>query len=172
VSEKPTDGAQDDDIDVADCAVTMEEARGVIRRQQARLNAQAVWIAELKAHLKWGDRRKPPMNRNGTTRKMPMGRSAIYVTVNRWADGDRGICELWAKADDGLQGEADGLCESGSVALQYGCPADVLVRHWYGHGERRIKQPWSVRDALAFALAAEAGIDLERHVGCEVVAGG
>lgn len=46
-----------DDLDVADCAVTLEEARGVIRRmerrireQQDRLNAQAVWIAELKAN--------------------------------------------------------------------------------------------------------------------------
>lgn len=46
-----------DDLDVADCAVTLDEARGVIRRltrrvreQQDRLNAQAVWIAELKAN--------------------------------------------------------------------------------------------------------------------------
>jgi hypothetical protein len=119
--------------------------------------------------LPWGTRRKPPTNRPGTTRKMPLGKAAIYVTCNRWDDGDRGVCELWAKADDGLQGEADGLCESGSLALQYGCPAETLVRHWYGHGVRRIKQPWSVRDALAFALAAEACVDLERHVACEVV---
>ena len=46
-----------DDLDVADCAVTLEEARGVIRRltrrvreQQDRLNNQAAWIAELKAN--------------------------------------------------------------------------------------------------------------------------
>jgi hypothetical protein len=46
-----------DDLDVADCAVTLDEARGVIRRltrrvreQQDRLNNQAVWIAELKAN--------------------------------------------------------------------------------------------------------------------------
>ena len=121
--------------------------------------------------LKWGDRRKPPTNRNGVTRKIAFLKSALYVTCNRWPEPGGGVCEVFCKADDGLQGEADGLCESGSVALQYGCPADVLVRHWYGHGERRIKQPWSVRDALAFALAAEAGIDLERHVGCEVVGG-
>jgi hypothetical protein len=119
--------------------------------------------------MPWGTRRKPPTNRPGTTRKMPLGKAAIYVTCNRWDDGDKGICELWAKADEGLQGEADELCETGSLALQYGCPAETLVRHWYGHGVRRIKQPWSVRDALAFALAAEAGVDLERHVPCEVV---
>jgi hypothetical protein len=46
-----------DDLEVADCAVTLKEARGVIRRltrrvreQQDRLNNQAAWIAELKAN--------------------------------------------------------------------------------------------------------------------------
>jgi hypothetical protein len=50
---------EDDDLDVADCAVTLEEARGVIRRltrrvreQQDRLNNQAAWIAELKANAR------------------------------------------------------------------------------------------------------------------------
>ena len=48
---------EDNDLDIADYAVTLDEARGVIRRltrlvreQQDRLNTQAVWIEELKAN--------------------------------------------------------------------------------------------------------------------------
>lgn len=56
-----------DDLDVADCSVTLKEARGVIRRltrrvreQQDRLNAQAVWIAELKANSSGEGRQSAP----------------------------------------------------------------------------------------------------------------
>jgi len=120
--------------------------------------------------LRWGERRKPPTDRHGTTRKMPFGRSAIYVTVNRWPDG--GVCEVFAKADEGLQGQADGICEAWSLALQHGCPVEAIVRHLYGHTDEprgTVGQPKGLRDALALALAAEAGIEVQRHVACEVV---
>jgi len=122
--------------------------------------------------LPWGTRRKPPTDRQGTTRKMPFVKSAIYVTCNRWPDGDQGVCEVFCKADDGLQGQADGLCEAWSVALQYGCPVASLVSHLHGHRDDptgTIGQPKGLRDALALALAAEAGIEIARHVACEVV---
>ena len=122
--------------------------------------------------MPWGTRRKPPRDRHGTTRKLPFGKSAIYVTVNRWDDGNRGICEIWAKADDGLQGQADGICEAWSLALQHGCPVASLVSHLYGHRDDptgTAGQPKGLRDALALALAAEAGIEVARHVPREVV---
>ena len=96
------------------------------------------------------DRLKLPATRTGTTTKIQCGPVTLYVTVNE----DR---EIFVKADEGWQGWADVLAETASLALQYGCPMDVLMRHWRGHrfDPQGIGQGSSIPDAIARGMGHE-----------------
>ena len=85
--------------------------------------------------------RKPPITRQGRTRlpetrlvgktyKVPCGLTTGYVTINTDADGIPR--EMFAKWDEGYQGMADGLALTASLAMQYGCPMDVILNKWRG----------------------------------------
>ena len=97
-------------------------------------------------------RTRPPTTRTGTTTKYQVGKVTLYVTVN----GTPAL-EVFAKADEGHQAEADGLAEMASLALQYGAPADVVAAHlrhrrYPPHGGPG--QPCSISDAIGRAIAA------------------
>ena len=102
-------------------------------------------------------RRKPETTRHGLTRKMTLAKVEVYATLNRDKDG-RPI-ELFAKATEGWQGWVDVLCETASLAMQYGCPLSVLARHWRGHRfppDGIAGEGSSVPDAIARWLEEEA----------------
>ena len=95
-------------------------------------------------------RTKPPTDRSGQTQKLRVGPVTLYVTVN-----GRPPIEVFAKADEGHQPEADGLAEMASLALQYGCPAGVVAAHlryrrYEPHGGPG--QPCSISDAIGAAI--------------------
>jgi len=95
-------------------------------------------------------RTKPPTTRSGTTTKYRVGPCTVYVTVN-----GQPPLEVFAKADDGHQAEADGLAEMASLALQYGSPPEVVAAHlrhrrYPPHGGPG--QPCSISDAIGRAI--------------------
>lgn len=91
-----------------------------------------------------------PTTRRGTTTKYKVGTLSLYVTVN----GSPPL-EVFAKADNGHQAEADGIALMASLALRHGCPAEVVSRHLRfrrydpagGPG-----QPCSISDAIGRAI--------------------
>lgn len=99
-----------------------------------------------------------PPTREGTTRKMRVGPVTLYVTVN----GNPPI-EVFAKADEGYNAEADGMCIMASLALRHGAPAETVARHlrfrqYPPHGGPG--QPCSISDAIGRAIE-EANRDRE-----------
>jgi len=101
---------------------------------------------------------RPPTTRAGRTSKITVGAVTLYLTLNRAADG--ALIEVFGKADEGYQGQLDGLCIVTSLALQHGCPSELIARHLrhrryppYGIAG----QPCSISDALARALEGERG---------------
>ena len=99
------------------------------------------------------DRSRPPVTRNGTTRKIRLGRVTLYVTLNRLPDGTP--CEMFGKADEGNQGQLDALCLTASLAMQHGVPLALILRHWRGMRyppDGIAGQGSSIPDAIARAL--------------------
>ena len=99
-------------------------------------------------------RTKPPTTRSGTTTKYRVGPCTVYITVN-----GQPPLEVFAKADDGHQAEADGLAEMASLALQYGSPPEVVAAHlrhrrYPLHGGPG--QPCSISDAIGRAIECAA----------------
>lgn len=99
-------------------------------------------------------RRRPPMTRHGKTHKITLNSVTLYLTVNE-VDGKP--IELFCKADEGLQGWVDTLCITASLALQWGCPIEDIIRHWRGQRfpPHSLGQGTSVPDALARMLAKQ-----------------
>ena len=100
-----------------------------------------------------------PTNRTGRTHKMPVGTVTLYVTVNRDADGV--VREVFAKADEGHQPEADGLADLASIAMRHGAPAAVVARHlrhrrYPPHGGPG--QACSISDAIGLAIEREVAL--------------
>lgn len=95
----------------------------------------------------------PVTRRGGTTTKYKVGVVSLYVTVN----GSPPL-EVFAKADNGHQAEADGIALMASLALRHGCPAEVVARHLRyrrydpagGPG-----QPCSISDAIGRAIGGD-----------------
>jgi len=102
--------------------------------------------------------RKPlPSNRQGLTRKIAVGEVTLYITVNRDANG--AVREVFTKADQGEQANADGIAELSSLLLQYGCPVAKLVEHLrFRRYEPSgcIGQPCSISDAIGMVLEDES----------------
>lgn len=99
-----------------------------------------------------------PTNRAGRTHKLKVGAVSLYVTINRDADGV--VREVFAKADEGHQAEADGLALMSSIAMRYGAPAAVVAKHLrYRRYEPRggPGQPCSISDAIGLAIEREVG---------------
>lgn len=99
-----------------------------------------------------------PGTREGRTHKLKVGNVTLYVTVNR--DEAGAIRELFCKADEGHNAEADGIALMASLALRHGCPPDVVVRHlrfrrYPPHGGPG--QPCSISDAIGKAIESEIG---------------
>ena len=95
----------------------------------------------------------------GKTFKVPCGVVTMYVTLNRDAAGIPR--ELMIKADEGYQGSLDVLAETASLAMQWGCPLDDILRHWRGHQyePRGIGHGSSMPDAIARRLAGEVDVE-------------
>lgn len=97
-----------------------------------------------------------PTTRRGRTHKMQVGVVTLYITVNR--DDSGNVREVFCKADEGHQAEADGLAELSSLLLQHDCPPEKLVRHlrfrrYEPHGFAG--QPCSISDAIGRAIEEE-----------------
>ncbi len=96
-----------------------------------------------------------PTTRHGRTTKFRAGPVSLYVTVN--SDGGK-VREVFAKASDGHQAEADGLALMASLAMRSGCQAETVARHLRF---RRYEpaggpgQPLSISDAIGRAIEAE-----------------
>jgi len=100
-------------------------------------------------------RQRLPDLRRGKTHKVQVGLCTLYLTVNASAAGLP--LEVFGKADEGHQGEVDGLCILASLALQHGCPAETIARHlrhrrYPPHGIAG--QPCSLSDAIGRVLEA------------------
>ena len=98
-------------------------------------------------------RQRLPDVRRGKTHKLKVGACTLYLTVNPSADGSP--LEIFGKADEGHQGEVDGLCILASLALQYGCPAATIARHLRHRRyspEGIAGQPCSLSDAIGRVL--------------------
>jgi len=98
-----------------------------------------------------------PTNRTGRTHKTRVGPVTLYVTVNR--DGEGKIREVFVKADEGNNAEADGLAIMASLAMRHGCPPETVARHlrfrqYPPHGLPG--QPCSISDAIGRVIEDEA----------------
>ena len=99
-------------------------------------------------------RTKLPATRYGITITKKIGSVEIHVTINKGPDGH--IREMFCKANNGEQGNADGQCIPISIGLQFGVPPDVYVRHLRFRKYPPTGtpgQPCSISDALGLALA-------------------
>jgi hypothetical protein len=101
-------------------------------------------------------------DRTGHTHKMKVGPVNLYITVN--SDRAGRILEVFSKADEGYNAEADGLSIMASLALQHGAPVECVVRHlrhrrYPPHGFAG--QPCSISDAIGQAVEKEAALQLE-----------
>jgi hypothetical protein len=99
-----------------------------------------------------------PTTRAGRTHKIRVAAVSLYVTVNR--DESNAIREVFVKADEGHNAEADGLAIMASLAMRYGCPPDVVARHlrfrrYEPHGGPG--QPCSISDAIGKVIEREVG---------------
>jgi hypothetical protein len=98
---------------------------------------------------------KLPNDREGLTHKICVGKATLYVTVNCDEKGPR---ELFCKADEGTQPEADVIAGLASIALQGGPYEEVLERIVRFLRFRRSDpaggpgQPLSVSDAIGRVL--------------------
>ena len=100
-----------------------------------------------------GERMRLPHTRQGQTHKVMVGTVALYITVN--VDDNGNPIEVFAKADEGHQADADGLAELSSVLLQYGCPVDVVIKHLRYRKyppQGTVGQPCSISDAIGRML--------------------
>ena len=98
-------------------------------------------------------RTRLPATRQGKTTKYHVGKVTLYLTVNRTSNGQP--LEVFGKADEGHQGEVDGLCILASLALQHGCPAGTIARHLRHRRyppEGIAGQPCSLSDAIGRVL--------------------
>ena len=77
--------------------------------------------------MKWGERKRVPADRDGKTGTVQAGKVTAQVTANTFKGGKVG--ELFAKCNEGHQGWTDAVCVMASLALQYGCPLAVVVKH-------------------------------------------
>lgn len=109
-----------------------------------------------------------PSIRSGRTHKVRVGDVSLYVTVNRDDAGQ--IREVFVKADEGHNAEADGLAIMASLALRHGCPVDVVARHlrfrrYPPHGGPG--QPLSISDGIGKVLETEmeSGVETEKGEG-------
>jgi len=99
---------------------------------------------------------KPPATRRGATHKVRIGPVTAYLTINRDAAGR--IMEVFAKADNGMQGHLDMACRLCSLALQGRGDVETVIRHMRGDRTEPCGiagQPKSIYDAIAQTLAAE-----------------
>jgi len=97
-----------------------------------------------------------PATRYGRTHKVMVGPCSVYVTANTDATGALG--ELLAKADEGNQGVADGLCDLASLAIQHGAAPATVARHLRHHRyppEGFAGQPKSISDAIGLVIERE-----------------
>ena len=116
-------------------------------------------------------RRKPDATRKGITRKLTVGRCEVYLTVNVDADGNP--CELFLRVNgadiESTQGWANVTCIMASLALQYGCPMETILRHFRGQSfdPSQLGKATSIPDAIARALmpAEKEHTDTERKAG-------
>jgi hypothetical protein len=97
-------------------------------------------------------RKRLPATRTGRTHKVCCGPVTIYVTVNVDAAGKPQ--EMFAKSDEGYQGQMDVLAETASLAMQHGCDLPTILRHWRGHryDPQGVGQGTSLPDAISRAL--------------------
>ena len=103
-------------------------------------------------------RMRPHATREGHTRKLTIGPVTAYITANKGPDGK--LIEVFAKADEGYQGQLDSLCIVISLALQHGTPAETIIRHLRYRRyppEGGPGQPVSLADALGLAMERENG---------------
>lgn len=99
---------------------------------------------------------KPPVTRDGNTHKIRVGPTKCHITVNRGDNGE--IIEVFAKADNGVQGHIDMACRLISLGLQGRADIPTVIRHMQfdrtepcgGPG-----QPTSIYDAIAKVLSKE-----------------
>jgi len=94
--------------------------------------------------------------RHGRTHKIEVGHVTLYITVNRDSTGK--LREVFCKANEGYQGDADGLAELSSLLLQHGCPPEKLIRHL--RYRRYVPnglpgQPCSISDAIGTIIERE-----------------
>ena len=105
---------------------------------------------------------KPPTTRTGRTHKISVGKTKCFITVNRGDDGQ--IIEVFAKADNGSQGNIDMACRLISLGLQERADIETVIRHMqYDRTEPcgGPGQPTSIYDAIARVLNEEEGIKQE-----------
>ena len=103
------------------------------------------------------ERKRLPTDRHGQTSKSKIGKSSIYITVNRNEEGE--ILECFGKADDGHTSDIEGLCILTSIALQFGAPVQTIVdklRYRRYEPSGGPGQPLSISDALARVLEEES----------------
>lgn len=100
---------------------------------------------------------RPPTTRNVRTHRVCVGPVTAYITVNRNAAGE--IIEVFAKADEGVQGNIDMACRLASLAIQGRGDVPTLIRHMRGDRTEPCGiagQPSSVYDAIARVLESES----------------
>jgi len=101
-------------------------------------------------------RRKPEPTRKGVTRKLTVGRCECYLTINEGDDGKP--CEMFLRINGGeiesTQGWANVTCIMASLALQYGCPMETILRHFRGQAfdPAQLGKASSIPDSIARAL--------------------
>ena len=99
---------------------------------------------------------KPPTTRIGSTHKMCVGESRCHITVNRDLNGD--IIEVFAKADNGMQGHIDMACRLISLGLQRRADVPTIIKHMQFDRTEPcggVGQPTSIYDAIARVLIKE-----------------
>jgi hypothetical protein len=99
------------------------------------------------------NRRKPDRTQPGRVHEFALGTKVVHIVVNCDADGN--IRELFGKNLDGFQAELDGMCMLASLALQYGCPIEMVIDKLRGrkHEPRGIAgQAVSISDGIARIL--------------------
>ena len=101
---------------------------------------------------------KPPITRCGITHKVTVGETKCHITVNR--DDNGSIIEVFAKANNGVQGHIDMACRLISLGLQGRADVPTVIRHMQFDRTEPcggVNQPTSIYDAIARVLNEEKG---------------
>jgi ribonucleoside-diphosphate reductase alpha chain len=102
-------------------------------------------------------RRRMPEERAATTYTIHAGNTPVYVTVGWHSDGQPGELFLRAaRSGSTVGGLLDTLAVTASLALQYGCPVDDLLRHW--KGTRFEPAGWTGNPQMPFVTSIPDGV--------------